>query len=131
MDWGEAMCLILALSSITCKGFMGQKIEDRVVDKWGAEVTCTTLLGGGFIRRHDKIKSSRSSLTTFCGPDYICKPQSVFTAHIPQRPLNWVQAHQVCQGRRHNFIFRVLAPSRLHERLIIGVKTISLGNKSL
>ena len=63
--------------------------------------------------------------------DYICEPQLVFTAHIPQRPLNRVQAHQVCQGLRPNFIFRVPAPSGLHERLIAVVKTISLGNKSL
>ena len=110
---------------------MGQKIGDRGVDKWGAEDTCTTLPGGGFIRHHDRIKSSISSLTTFCGIDYICEPKSVFMSHIPQNSLNMVQTHRVRQGLRTNFIFRVSAPSGLHERLIAYLKTISLGNKSL
>ena len=68
---------------------------------------------------------------TFCSLDYIYELQSVFTAHIPQKPLNRVQAYQVWQGLRLDFIFRVPAPSGLHERLIADVKTISLGNKSL
>ena len=89
-EWGEAMSLILALPSNSCKEFLGQKIGDRVVDNWGAEVSYATVPGGSFIRRHDRIKSCISSLTTYCGMDFICEPQSIFTAHIPQRPLNQV-----------------------------------------
>ena len=82
--------------------------------------------------RHDKIKGCISSLSTYCGLEYVCEPQAVFTAHIPQRPLNRVQAHQVRQGLRPDFIFRVPSlVSGQHERLIADVKTISLGNKSL
>ena len=33
VEWGEAMSLILALPSNSCKEFLGQKIGDRVVDK--------------------------------------------------------------------------------------------------
>ena len=97
----------------------------------GAEVICATLLGGGFIRRENRIKSSIISLATFCRLNNICEQLSVFTAYIPQRPLNRVQVHQVHQGLRPDFIFRVSAPSGLHERLIADVKIISIGNKSL
>ena len=132
VEWGEAMCLILALPSNACKPFLGQKIGDRVVDKWGADVSCAILPGGSFIRRHDKVKSCLSSLATYCGLEYVCEPQSTFTAHIPQRPLNRVEAHQVRQGLRPDFIFRVPSlVSGQHEKLIADVKTISLGNKSL
>ena len=109
--WGEAMSLILALPSNSCKEFLGQKIGDRVVDKWGAEVSCATVPRGSFIRRQDRIKSCISLLATYCGIDFICEPQSIFTAHIPQRPLNWVKAHQVRQGLRPDFVFKVPAPS--------------------
>ena len=119
---GEAMSLILALPSNACREFLGQKIGDRVVDKWGAEVSCATLPGGSFIRRHDRIKSCVSSLATYCGMDFICEPQSIFIAHILQRPLNRVQAHQVRQGLRPDFVFRVPAPSGYHERLIADIK---------
>ena len=61
----------------------------------------------------------------------ICEPQSIFTAHIPQRPLNRVQAHQVRQGLRPDIVFKVAAPFGLNKRLIANIKTISLGNKSL
>ena len=132
VEWGEAMCLSLALPSNACKPLLGQKIGDRIVDRWGAEVSCAVLPGGSFIRRHDKIKSCVSSLATYCGLEYVCEPQSTFTAHIPQRPLNRVQAHQVRQGLRPDFIFRVPSlVSGQHEKLIADVKPISLGNKSL
>ena len=123
------MCLILALPSNVCKPLLGQRIGDRMVDKWGAEVSCAILPGGSFIRRHDKIKSCISSLATYCGLEYVCEPQSQFTAHIPQRPLNRVQAHQVRQGLRPDFIFRVPSLTGQHEKIIADVKTVSLGNK--
>ena len=110
---------------------MGQKIGDRVVDKWVAEVTCATLPVESFIRRHNRIKSSLSFFTIFCRLDYICQQQSVLMAHIPRRPLNRVQAHKVRQGLRPDFNFRVPTPSGLYERLIVDVKTIFLGNESL
>ena len=71
VEWGEAMSLILALPSNSCKEFLGQKIGDRVVDKWGAELLCAKVPGGSFIRRHNRIKSCISSLTTYCGMDFI------------------------------------------------------------
>ena len=101
------MCLTLALPSIVCKDLRGQKIGGRTVDKWGAEVVCAVLPGGSWTRRHDKVKSCLSSLATYCGLEYLCEPQAVFTAHIPQRPLNRTQAHQVRQGLCLDFIFRV------------------------
>ena len=70
------MSLILALPSNACKEFLGKKIGDRVVDNWGADVSCTSLCGGSFIRRHERIKSCFSSLATYYGMDYICEPQS-------------------------------------------------------
>ena len=84
VEWGEAMSLILALPSNSCKEFLGQKIGDRVVDKWGAELLCAKVPGGSFIRRHDRIKLCISLLATYCGMDFICEPQSIFTAHIQQ-----------------------------------------------
>ena len=85
----------LALPSNSCKEFMGQKIGDRVVDKWGAEVSCAKFPEGSFIRRHDRIKLCISSLATYCGMDFICEPQSIFTAHIPQRPLRPTRSSRV------------------------------------
>ena len=58
-------------------------------------------------------KCSLRSLMTFCSLDYIYEPQYVFTAHITQKPLNRVQAYQVPQGLRQDFIFRVPAPSHM------------------
>ena len=97
-EWEEAMCLTLDLPSIVCRELKGQKIWDWTVDKWGADIVCTVLPGSSLTWRHNKVKSCLSSLVTYCGLEYLCKPQAVFTAHIPQRPLNRIQSHQVRQG---------------------------------
>ena len=86
---------------------------------------------GGFIRRHDRIKGSISSLATYCGLELICEPSTIFTAHLPQRPLNQVQAHQTRQGLRPDFSFYLPTTSGQPARSIADIKTISLGNNQL
>ena len=114
-----------------CREVLGRKIGNRVVDKWGTEVLCAILPGGGFIRRHDSIKGCISSLATYCGLEFTCEPSSIFTAHLPQRPLNQVQAYQTRQGLRPDFAFHLPSTSGQPAHTIADIKTISLGNKQL
>ena len=63
--------------------------------------------------------------------DWSSPPSSIFTAHLPQRPLNQVQAHQTRQGLRPDFAFHLPSTSGQPARTIADIKTISLGNKQL
>ena len=122
-EWGEAICLVLSIPPNCCKDprHLGQPIGDRHVDLWGADVLCARLPGGSWTRRHDRIKACLSSLAVYCGVTFVCEPYSLFSAHLPQRPLRRLQAHQARQALRPDFLFhlpsawsKVLLTSRLH-----------------
>ena len=99
-EWGEAICLVLSIPPNCCKDprHLGQPIGDRHVDLWGADVLCARLPGGSWTRRHDRIKACLSSLAVYCGVTFVCEPYSLFSAHLPQRPLRRLQAHQARQA---------------------------------
>ena len=82
--FSEAMCLLLALTSIQCKELLGLPVGDRQVDLFGSEVLCANLPGGSWMRRHDCIKGCISSLCVYAGANFVCEPFSIFSAHIPQ-----------------------------------------------
>ena len=71
-----------------------------------------------------------SSLAVFCGLDFVCEPYALFSAHLQQRPLNRVQAHQARQALRPDFLFKLKSAEGDVEQVIADVKTISLGNKT-
>ena len=56
---------------------------------------------------------------------------SLFSAHLQQRPLNRIQAHQARQAMRPDFLFHLKSVEGDVEQVIADVKTVSLGNKSL
>ena len=131
-EWSEALCLILSLPSNACISTrnLGQPIGNRFVDLYGCEVLCATLPGGSWTRRHDRVKVCLSSLAVYCGLGFVCEPYSLFSAHLQQRPLNRVQAHQARQALRPDFLFQLKSPTGDVEQVIADVKPISLGNKS-
>ena len=131
-EWAEALCLLLSLPSNACKSSrnLGQPIGNRFVDIYGCEVLCATLPGGSWTRRHDRVKACLSSLAVYCGLGFVCEPYSLFSAHLQQRPLNRVQAHQARQALRPDFLFQLKSATGDVEQVIADVKTISLGNKS-
>ena len=61
----------------------------------------------------------------------MCEPYSLFSAHLPQRPLNRLQAHQARQALRPDFLFRFPSNDGGADQFIADVKTVSLGNKIL
>ena len=130
-EWGEALCLLLSLPSNACTRSFGQPIGQRFVDLYGREVLCATLPGGSWTRRHDRVKSCLSSLAVYRGLGFVCEPYSLFSAHLHQRPLNRVQAHQARQALRPDFLFQLKSVTGDLEQVIADVKTISLGNKTL
>ena len=133
VEWSEAMCLLLGLPSTSCcdERRLGQPIGNRFVDMYGCEVLCANLPGGSWTKRHDRIKSCLSSLALYCGVSFVCEPYSLFSAHLPQRPLNRLQAHQARQALRPDFLFRFTSLHGGVEQVIADVKTVSLGNKAL
>ena len=50
------------------------------------------LPGGSWTQRHNRIKACLSSLAVYCGVTFVCKPYSLFSAHLLQRPLHQLQA---------------------------------------
>ena len=132
-EWGEALCLLLALPSNACSSVrnLGQPIGQRFVDLYGREVLLATLPGGSWTRRHDRVKACLSSLAVYCGLGFVCEPYSLFSAHLQQRPLNRIQAHQARQALRPDFLFHLKSVEGDVEQVIADVKTVSLGNKSL
>ena len=94
-EWGEALCLLLSLSTNCCRDpqKLGQPIGNRHVDIWGAEVLYATLPGGSWTKRHDSVKYAISSLAVYCGVTFVCEPYAVFSAHLRQRPLHRLQEH--------------------------------------
>ena len=71
------------------------------------------------------------SLGVYCGVAFVCEPYSIFTAHLPQRPLHRLQAHQARQALRPDFLFHLPDTAGNLEQQIADVKTISFGNKKL
>lgn len=132
-EWGEALCLILNVPPNCCRDprHLGQPIGNRHVDVWGSNVLCVNVAGGGWTRRHDRVKSCISSLGVYCGVAFVCEPYSLFTAHLPQRPLHRLQAHQARQALRPDFLFHLPDTAGNLEQQIADVKTISFGNKKL
>ena len=124
-EWGEALCLILSVPPNCSRDprHLGRPIGNRYVDLWGSDVLCVNVAGGGWTRRHDRVKSCISSLGVYCGVAFVCEPYSLFTSHLPQRPLHRLQAHQVRQAFRPDFLF--------HLPNTADVKTIYFGNKKL
>ena len=60
-------------------------------------------------------ESCLSSLAVYCGLGFVCEPYSLFSAHLQQRPLNRMQAHQARQALRPDFLFHL--PERVRENL--------------
>ena len=71
-----------------------------------------------------------SALAVYCGLGFVCEPYSLFSAHLQQRPLNRVQAHQARQALRPDFLLQLKSATGDVQQVIADVKTISLGNKS-
>ena len=70
-------------------------------------------------------------MAVYYGVAFVCEPYSLFTAHLPQRPLHRLQAHQAGQALRPDFLFHLPDTAGNLEQQIADVKTISFGNKKL
>ena len=129
LEWSEALCLLLCLPSPCCKTRVGEKVGGRRVDIFGANVLCANLPGGGWTRRHDKIKGEVNAMAIYCGIEAVCEPYSPFSSHLPQRPLHRLEGHQTRQALRPDFLFsQYPSQAGIVERRIADIKTVSFGN---
>ena len=76
------------------------------------------------------MKSVLGSLAVYCGVSFVCEPYALFSAHLQQRPLHRLQAHQARQALRPDFLFHLPDMTGEMEQVIADVKTVSLGNKT-
>ena len=131
-EWGEALCLILSVPPNCCRDprNLGRPIGNRHVDLWGSDVLCVNVAGGGWTRRHDRVKCCISSLGVYCGVAFVCEPYSLFTFHLPQRPLHRLQAHQARQALRPDFLFHLPNSAGNLEQEIADVQLYLLATKS-
>ena len=138
-QFGEAMCLLLALPSLCCRDRVGEKVGRRRVDLFGVAVLNENLEGGGFTRRHDTVKLELNSMAAYCGVNSVCEPYGIFGSLAPQQPLHRLQAGQARVVIRPDFLLELpdqaahQLPSQ-HTRNVVetlaDVKTISIGGLS-
>ena len=130
-QFGEAMCLVLVIPSLCCRDRVGMKIGRRRVDPYGEEVVNENVAGGGFTRRHDRVKTELASMAIYCGLNSTVEPYGLFGSLLPQQPLNRLQYRQSKVVLRPDLLLHLPSnTSGVNERRIADVKTVSLGGRS-
>jgi hypothetical protein len=123
-QFGEAMCLLLALPSLCCRDRLGEKVGKRRVDLFGVNILNKTLEGGGFTRRHDTVKLELNSMAAYCGVTATCEPYGIFGSLAPQQPLHRLQTGQARVVIKPDFLLELpdQAPHQLpsqHSRNVV------------
>ena len=91
------MLALLAVPSVLCRGRVGERVGNLVVDKWADSVLNATLAGGHNTRGHNILKNTLNSLFRYCGILSEVEPYGVFGDLVPQQPHNRAQAFRAAQ----------------------------------
>ena len=95
--FAEHMLALLAVPSVLCRGRVGERVGNLVVDQWADSVLNATLAGGHNVRGHNIMKNKLNSLFRYCGILSSVEPYGVFGDLVPQQPLNRAQAFRAAQ----------------------------------
>ena len=125
--FSEAMAALLCVPSLVCRDRVGEVVGNSKVDPFGDKLVGQNLTGGGWIRRHDTIKSELNSCCLWAGLPAVCEPYSLFGQFLPQQPLSRVEYRRTRVCLRPDFLFQLPTATGQIESRIADVKTVSLG----
>ena len=128
--FAEALSTLLCMPSRVCVDRVGMKVGKSRVDLFGEKIINENLPGGGWTRRHDKIKVEINSLCSYAGLPSVCEPYGVFSDLIPQQALSRIDKERRGQVLRPDIRLEISSENEVTQSRLADVKTIGLGGQS-